>query len=50
MPAPLRPSQHVAGCLPHGQDQAPQQPPNLGDAMREGRPRLALNAARGLIP
>src|SRR5688572_19796876 len=38
--------QDVAGRLPHGQDQAPQQPPNLGDAQREERPRLALNAAR----
>src|SRR5919202_4190507 len=47
-PAPLRQSQDVARRLWHGQDQAPQQPPQLGDTQREARPRRALNAASGL--
>jgi hypothetical protein len=44
---PLRPGQDVIGGLLEGEDQPPQEPANLGDAQREVRPRLALNAARG---
>jgi hypothetical protein len=46
--APLRPCHDVVGRLPHGQDQPPQQAPNLGDAQWEIRPRLALKAVSGL--
>lgn len=45
-PAPAGPRAHVLGGLPHGHDQPPQPPPNLGHAQREVRPRLALNTAR----
>jgi hypothetical protein len=47
-PAPAGPGQDVVGGLLHGQDQPPQEPPNLGHAQREARPRLALNAVSGL--
>src|SRR5882672_6134134 len=46
-PAPAGPGDHVLGGLLHGQDHAPQQPPQLGHAQREARPRRALKAARG---
>jgi hypothetical protein len=51
MPAtPAGPGHHVARALLERQDQAPQEPPNLLDSQREVSPRVALNAARLLLP
>jgi hypothetical protein len=47
-PTPPGPRDALVGGLLHGQDQPPQEPTPLGDAQREERPRLALNAVRGL--
>src|SRR5262245_46509 len=44
--APLRPGQGLVNGLLHGHDQPPQQPPQLWNAQRQDRPRLALNAAK----
>lgn len=48
LPTPLRPGQNVADRLGYGQHESPPQPPPLGHAPWEARPRLALNAASGL--
>jgi len=44
--APTGPRANMLDGLPRGQDQPAEQPPYLGHAQREERPRLALNAAR----
>lgn len=47
MPAPpLGPGHHVVHGMLERQPQAPQEPPKLLYAQRDGSPRLALNAAR----
>ena len=46
--APAGPGQDLLGGLLHGEDQPPQEPPQLRDAQRDRRPRRALNAARML--
>ena len=47
-PTPLRLAEDMMGGLRYGQDEPPEQPPPCGNAQREERPRLALNAANGL--
>ena len=47
-PAPAGPPKDLNDGLLHGQDQAPEQPPNLWYAQRQARPCWALKAARPL--
>jgi hypothetical protein len=46
--APLRPRQDLGHGLLQGQDEPPQEPPNLRDTQGEPRPRWALNPVRPL--
>jgi hypothetical protein len=45
-PAPAGPGKDLGDGLLHGGDHVPEQPPHLGHAQREARPRWALKAAR----